>query len=638
VTKLGPTLQRLRERKVVQWALAYLAGAWVLLQAITLLGATYGWPGGVMRSVPVLLGVGFLATLVLSWYHGEKGQQRVSIAELVLLVALVVFAGGAVTWAVRGGGAMAGPTGTIPSHAAAGASRAIDERSIAVLPFENLSGDPGHEYFSDGITEDILIHLSHIADLKVIARTSALRYKGSEKSAREIGQDLAVATILVGSVRRAGDQVRVSARLIHADTEQQLWAESYDRRLTDIFQLQAEIAQQIARALDQRLSPEQRERMAAAPTGNLTAWDYYLRARALQLTRPDLDRAIAFFRQAIALDPDYALAHAGLGAAFAKLEGYHGAGRHWLDSAQVAAQHAIALDPRAADGHAALAFAYWNSGRTAEAAETYARALALRPNDPEALWGLSFTRWRQGELAEAVRLAKRAAELDPASPTYSALVGRCYLALGDFAAAEAWFRRALQLQPDFPWAHQDLLWLYIWQGDRAVAAEQLRTTRALLPASREFLDNAARLALVQGDHRAARSLHDQLLQAHPELSWVSFAEIGFVYAQIGDRARAEQMWQRGIARATAMLDEGRQLSLWFHNDLIRSHAARGDREAALRSLDAALADGWRAFPIIDLAADPLLESLHGDRRFEEIRGRILTDLARMRRQVEREDP
>ena len=230
-----------------------------------------------------------------------------------------------------------------------------DSKSIAVLPFDNLSPDPENEYFSYGITEDIITQLSKIPDLSVTSRTSAMRYQDSEKSIREIAQELQVASILEGSVRRVGNQVRITAQLIDSKTDEHLWAETYDREIEDIFAIQSDVAEQIASSLKVELSPADRERIERKPTENLTAYDYYLQGRDhyYSYNREANEQAIEFFNEALDVDPDYARAHGGLADAYAQRWLWYGFGEEWLDSAIEESNQAVALDPDLAETYAA---------------------------------------------------------------------------------------------------------------------------------------------------------------------------------------------------------------------------------------------------------------------------------------------
>jgi TolB-like protein len=304
-------LSRLRERKLVQWALAYLAGAWVLLQLITLLGTTYAWPSWLLRSAPVLLAVGFVATLVLAWYHGEKGRQRASGTELLMLGALLVIAGAAVTWVGRGAER---PLAAEEPSGSAGAM--VEGKSLAVLPFADLSEGRDQEWFSDGLTEEILNTLARLGELRGSARNSSFQFKNRAVDAREVGRQLGVAHLLEGSVRRSGDRLRIAAQLIRAGDGFQLWSHSYDRHLDDVFAVQMDIAENIARVLDVVLDDARRERMVATGTRDPEAFLYYLRGRAeyeaahaLGLDTNDrLWDGNTWFERALAIDPAYALA------------------------------------------------------------------------------------------------------------------------------------------------------------------------------------------------------------------------------------------------------------------------------------------------------------------------------------------
>ncbi len=302
-------LQRLKERKIVQWAAVYLAGAWLSLEALGFVADTFAWPAFVARSAVVLVAVGFFAVLVLAWYHGEKGRQRASGVELLILAGILVIAGAVV--ALLGRGEVTGPEpigwqgGTV--------SDSIDPKSIAVLPFANLSVDPNNEYFSDGITSDIINHLARSADLQVIARTSVMQYKDTDKPIRQVGRELGVAAIVEGEVQRSGHQVRINAQLIDANTDLHLWADTYNRELTtdNLFEIQSDIAQRIASALHVTLAPGNESRLSREPTDSLRAYEYSQRGM-YQLYRgyeDDLSQAILMLDSAIAVDPEYAEAY-----------------------------------------------------------------------------------------------------------------------------------------------------------------------------------------------------------------------------------------------------------------------------------------------------------------------------------------
>ena len=259
----SPRFHHLKERKLVQWALAYLAGAFVVFQAVEVMAEPWGFSPGLQRAVHILLILGLFITLVLAWYHGERGRRRIRGLELLILAGILVIAGAAVAYFGRASG----------GEEESPATPVAPSKSVAVLPFANLSADPDNEYFSDGVTVDIINHLAKLDDLTVSSRTSVMRYKASDKSLRQIGEELGVSTIVEGEVQRIGDRVRTNAQLIDVGTDAHLWADQYDRQLADVFAIQSDIAERIAQALKAELSLGERERLAESSTDNLEAYD-----------------------------------------------------------------------------------------------------------------------------------------------------------------------------------------------------------------------------------------------------------------------------------------------------------------------------------------------------------------------------
>ncbi len=328
-------IARLKQRKLVQWAVAYVAAAFALLQAIDIVATRFGWPDTVERLLIIAICVGFFVTLLLAWYHGDQGRQRASGTEL-LLVALVLAVGGGFLWKVAGAPASHGATApsatpaaqktpvlasaaTVASHSApASAVTAIPAKSIAVLPFENLSDDKDNVFFSDGLSEEILNSLARIDGLRVIGRTSSFQFKGKDVDSRTIGARLGVANLLEGSVRREGERARVTAQLIRASDGTQLWSQTYDRTVKDSLAVQLDIAEQVAGVLNVVLDDKQRAHMRAAGVKNVDAfiayqkgWKLYIEAHlkaGIDLI-DGLRRANVEFDKAIALDPNFSFAY-----------------------------------------------------------------------------------------------------------------------------------------------------------------------------------------------------------------------------------------------------------------------------------------------------------------------------------------
>ena len=413
---------RLRRRKVVQWGVAYAAGAWLLMQVLEYFGGTFHWPEQIQQLTTLALLIGLPVVLVLAWYHGDRGEQRIRGTELSI-VALLLLLGGGIVWYYQ----HARETSTAATPAAPGAPAIPTDASIAVLPFANMSGNPADEYFSDGLAEELLNSLSRIDGLKVAARTTSFQYKDRTGDVSEIARKLRVAHILEGSVRRSGSRVRVTAQLIKASDGYHLWSESYDRELQDIFEVQSDIAGRIAEKLRVDLVPR-------PTTSDTAAFDLLLRARHLMRQRNEqaLLESRKLLEQALDHDPKYAAAWSALAMVLNVLPTYAPARvqpEETLDEAEKAGRRANDLDPAMAEPLTVLANLHEMRGDWVEADRLYDRALALDPEDPTSQFWRANNLSRAGYLAEARSHRQRAMALDPTN-----------------AAVHLWF--ALQLGAD----------------------------------------------------------------------------------------------------------------------------------------------------------------------------------------------
>jgi serine/threonine-protein kinase len=502
---------RLKERKLVQWALAYLAGAWLLLQVFGELRDNFGWSPLYGRMLIVLLGVGFLAALVLAWYHGEKGHQRVGGVELLMLSALLLIAAG-VVWLVGSGSS--GAEAETTAHAAAQSSPVVlanaapDQRSIAVLPFTNTSADPENEYFSDGITEEILNALAQVPGLKVTARTSAFQFKDKAVDVREVAQQLGVAHVLEGSVQRAGNRLRIRAQLISARDGYRLWSQRYDREAQDVFAVQDEISRAIVEALKVEL-PTADAPLVSAPTRSSEAHDLYLRGRFFlgKRTPQDLRTAAAYFRRSVEVDPSSAPAYAGLADAYiiAGIYGGVGAGLDTDVAAEQAARQALALDPSLSEAHVALASALFQRGNLNGAASEYRRALTLNPNHESAHRYYGYILAAQGRYPEALAEIHTAHELDPLSLVTGRALGATLAEAGHLRESEAQLRRTVELDPNSSVPRAYLALTYSQIGRHEEADAEARQARRLDPENLLVLQLHAIVQARAGRHAEAEA-------------------------------------------------------------------------------------------------------------------------------------
>jgi TolB-like protein/Tfp pilus assembly protein PilF len=478
-------LARLKQRKLVQWALAYLAMAWVSLQVLDLAAGSYHWPDAVMHGAFGVAALGFVVTLVLAWYHGEQGRQRVSGAEL-LLIALALAVGGALLW--RFGGmqsrtnAASGGASTaegVPTVRAATLVAPLPAKSVAVLPFVNMSGDAKNDYFSDGVTEEILNALAQIPNLKVAARTSAFAFKGKEEDLRKVGEVLDVATVLEGSVQRSGDEVRITAQLIDTRTGYHLWSEKYDRKLTSIFAVEDEISKAIADKLRVQLTGDGRPLVAQASVDS-GAHDLYLRGLTLLAGRTHLHDAAKDFKQAVAITPGYAQAWAKLAQTYMLLPWYeHEPVATAVADAQAAVHQARALDPDNASAWAALGMINRMRWRWADADAAFRRALQLAPGDAEVINQYAQFLWTAGQFDAAVAKFRKAQALDPLSPAIAPGLVDTLLAMHRFAEAANVAASAVEAHPDSVLNHREAMTVAAYRHRYAEAQAQARQAIAL---------------------------------------------------------------------------------------------------------------------------------------------------------------
>lgn len=470
---------------MVQWALAYLAGAWLLLEVSDVVGGRFGWPDSLYRGLIVALVVGLFATLVLAWYHGEKGRQRVGGIELLLLAGLLAIGGAAV--AVVGPGEPAASEEGAGAWTVAALSEAAVERRLGVLPLANLSADPaGDEYLVDGLHEEIRSQVAMIRGLDVPARTSLMRFKDrGDRDVAEIAGELAVRHVLDGSVRREGSRIRVSVQLVDARTRTERWSQSYDREYgaVALFEIQSDIALQIAGALEVELSLAERTRIERPGTDSDEAYQLYLRGLAewLKEQSPHFENANALFQEAVRIDPGFAKAWSGLGGT------YVGMGNYWVmrpedafPSAREAILQAIELDGELAHAHAMLAWIHFSFEHDwPEAGRLVSRALELNPGEPEAHELYAYWLQTMGRFDEAIVEGQTLLELDPLSGPMYRVAGRMLYFARRYEEAVETFRRGRTVDPADVALPQYLAFAYAKQGLHAEAVHEMQAALRL---------------------------------------------------------------------------------------------------------------------------------------------------------------
>ncbi len=567
----------LKRRNVYKVAIAYAVVAWLLIQIATQVFPFFDIPNWTVRLVVLLIAIGFPIALIIAWAfeltpEGIKRTEDVAPWQ-------PHSRGGAWIYIVVVGAAVSLALFFVGRYTAPPRSEArinVPEKSIAVLPFENLSRDPDNAYFTEGVQEEILTRLSKIADLKVIARTSTERYKGAPANLREISEQLGVANVLEGSVQKAADQVRVNVQLINAATGAHLWAESYDRKLTDIFAVESDIAKTIAETLQAKLTAAEKTAIAKRPTPNAEAYELYLKGRFFwnKRTGADLRTAIEYFNQALSKDPNYALAYAGLGDSYGLLPIYGVASpADSFPQAKAAAKKALELDDTLAEAHSSLALVLqFYDYDIEQSLKEFERAIQLNPNYATAHHWYGELLGAMGRFDEGIAELKRAHQLDPLSLIINADLGHGYTLARQYDKAIEQLRKAIEMDPRFYYAH--------WSLGKAL---QLK----------------GRLNEGIAEYRKAVELNDDPF---------SLALLGQAYARAGQREEAQKILARLSDTAKSRYIHPYSFALLY--------LALGDKERAIHELERTYRE--RAGDAFSLKADPMLDDLRGNPRFEAL--------------------
>ena len=585
----GNFFEELRRRNVYKVAAAYAVVAWLIVQVATQVFPFFEVPNWAVRVVILLSVAGLPISAIIAWFFEltPEGLKRADEAASVparanqprtwIYVLLIAGACSVVMFFV---GQYSGRrAGTKP----AGLSR-INAKSIAVLPFENLSSDPNNAYFTEGVQDEILARLAKIADLKVISRTSTQRFKHSPENLPEIADRLGVANILEGTVQKETDRVLVTVKLIRAATDAHLWGESFDRKLTDIFAVESEIATKVASELRAKLTGPEQNALAARPTENAQAYELYQYGRYFwnKRTGADLTKAIEYFEKAVAEDPKFALAYAGLADAYVLLSGFAAASpKESLPKARAAAEQALALDDSLAEAHSSLAqtlIAY--DFNFAEGTREFQRAIELNPNYPTAHhWYAESALTPQEKFDEAVTEIRRALELDPLSVIINADLGTILFNARRYDEAILQLNKTLEMDPRFYYAR--------WALGEALEMKG-RTKEAI------------------AEYQQAIALNDDPL---------SSALLAHLYARTDRKDKAREI----VARLHDISKHSYVTPYLF----TLAHVGLGEKDQALFFLEKTYEDR-DGYSLVFIKVDPFLDPLRGDPQFEALVTKIFT--------------
>jgi TolB-like protein/Flp pilus assembly protein TadD len=581
----------LKRRKVYRVAVAYVVVAWILVQVATQVFPFFEVPNWTVRLVILALCLGFPIAVILAWAY-DITPSGIKRAEDL------------------------GPTGALGT---AHATMDAPEKSIAVLPFENLSDDRENTFFAEGVHDDILSSLARIADLKVISRTSVQQYRAGTRNLREIGEALGVAHVVEGTVRRSGNRVRVNAQLINARTDTHLWAETFDRELTDLFAIQTELAERIAGALEANLSPREMAGLQVPPTRDLVAYDLYIQARDLFRwsgmgdPHENGERALPLLEKALARDPQFALAYYLASRIHGELFwfGYDKSpGR--IARAKEAAEMALRVRPELGEGHIALAFYHYYSGRDYEAAiRELTLAQRALPNESEVAGVLGMIERRRGRWEESILHLERARQLDPRNISGLWNLSETLTFMRRYAEADQVLAEAATIAPEaymIPIARAELALRE--RGDPA----PLRAALGQLPEGFDpggaVTTIGVRLALMERDYDEAA----RLLGTCAECKYNDVGLCGFVGAL--DDYTVPQDWYIGLIARGRGNEEEAARAFARAKDAVLAEAVESPNDSKVLIMQAlietmlgraeeAIAIGERAAKLLPISADAL---------------------------------
>jgi TolB-like protein/Tfp pilus assembly protein PilF len=607
----------LKRRRVYNVAAAYAVVAWLFIQVATQVFPFFNIPNWVVRLIVLLVIIGFPIAVVCAWAfemtpEGIKLEgdvdRRITRKTGRKLTALIV-----IVAAVAAGGTVFRLLHSQQDIKAAKQSPlavAIESKSIAVLPFENLSEEKANAYFADGIQDEILVRLAKIADLKVISRTSTQHYKSAPENLRKVGKELGVAHLLEGSVQRTANRVRVNAQLIDARTDAHLWAQTYDRDLADVFAIQSEIAKTIAEQLQAKLSPNEKKAIEQPPTTDLAAFDLYSRAKSLLLKAdfsvtgdPDMRKAIELLDEAVKRDPSFFDAYCQLAYAHENLYALRGSDHTpaRLALAEAALQAATRLRPDAAETHLARAqYLYYGLRDYAGALAQLEIARRGLPNDPRLFEVTGYILRRRGQHEEGLQNLQRAVELDPRNFFTLQQIALSYQFLGRYADSITALDRALAIMPDNLTRALRGLFYFCWKAD---TGPPLQTIDAILAQEPSAIAGSADIwflcALAERDPAAAERA---LVAVGDNPCWTegvitlsrSFGE-GLLARMVKDEARARTAFE--VARAQ------QEKIVQAQPDYGPALCVLGLIDAALGRKDLALDEGRRAIALTPVEKD-----------------------------------
>ena len=621
-------IEELKRRKVFRVAASYAVVAFVIMQLVEILFPMFNFPQWTQQFTVIIVLLGFPIAVILSWVFDKTPQGYIktdaSKAEDIggmnvkvdnrpfylqkrnLFLVLGVVAG--ILIGTYGGSTL---------------TRSIaDDKSVAVLPFDNLGNDQNDEIFSDGITEDIISQLSNIQDVRVIARTSVLQYKGTTKNIVEIAKELGVSTILEGSVRRIGDDVRIVSQLIDVQTDGHLWAGTYDRKMRNIFEVQTDVAKKIAYALKSKLSPEEEARIDQIPTQNLEAYTLYKQGKEkyYQYSRDGYKESVEYFKRALGVDPMYSLAYAGLGDSYGQL--FRATfDTTYRDLAYSAVEKALKLDENLAEGYKALGLIYMYDNNPNESLRNNLKAIKLKPGMLDAIANVGLRYLGKGDLSESLEWLNKAIALDPYHRRIKWHVGRVHRFFGNIEESEQVFLDGIVKNNDSFGCHLGLVVLHQQNGNNNKAKYFLDELFRLRPTDNRIHRVASQYYFMNEDFQKTKE-HILLLK---EKNINDLIALAFTEKKLNNFKISEDYLNEAKKIAIELLNKNAKNPLPIRS-LAFINIMNQKNDEAFQLLEKFCDNGGLDYK--SLLSNPIISKIKNDKRFLPLIDRIMENIDR----------
>lgn len=604
--RVGTFLHKVKRRNVLRAGVVYVGLALV----INFMVSTY--VSGAERLIPLLgifSAVGLVVAMVLAWLfeRSPEGWVRTS-SESSLRNPYLPHQRKPLTawWTIAALGIVIVYFLAQPKD--------VNEKSIAVLPFEFRGGSSSEAYLSDAFSEDIVNNLYLIGGVRVISYSSARSYKDTKKTAREIAKELQVATLLTGSIWKENDRLKITVELQDGSSNELIWAKSYQKTVVDLLAIQTEVTRQVARVLQIKINERAESKLRKLPLLNSTAYDHFAKARNLYTysNADSMERAIQEYKLAVTLDPDYAQAYAGLADAYLQLHARFAKGIHWTDSAIEAAQSAIRIDSNQSDGYKALGAANFSLRKYDEAMPWFKKAIEKNPYNAQAIGNLGAIYFIRLEYADALKQYKRSARLNPQAPVSLQALGWIYRLLGDLEQAESYLKLSLERRPLWD-TYRELAYTYLSQGRNKDAINLIPEILKLGNRGTRPLEIAGRVSHFAGDFTNAKSYFQEAIKANPsyanDASSVSSIGLGQLLLQEGNTAEADIYLSHGLELYLGDIAKGLQDDDPPFN-VAAIKAIQGNKPDVLKYLTLAIDRKW--IDIVQVEKGPYFEKYRSD--------------------------